>query len=123
MLRTRKWLFAVSVALVGMIVSLLISFFPSIIEAKAEMKYFSAEQYTESDQLLLSNGTPSPNRSIKNFATDVKSGYNGQSFPELAQVIPLEYLESTETNAEFSYHGKEYGFYMAKEVKFLDQKK
>ena len=123
MLRTRKWLFAVSVALVGMIVSLLIGFFPSIIEAKAEMKYFSAEQYTESNQLLLPNGTPSPNRSIKNFATDVKSGYNGQSFPELAQVVPLEYLESTETNAEFSYNGKEYGFYMAKEVKLFDHKK
>ena len=123
MLKTRKWLLAVSVALVGMILSLLIGFFPSIIEAKAEMKYFSAEQYTESNQLLPPNGTPSPNRSIKNFATDVKSGYNGQSFPELAQVVPLEYLESTETNAEFSYNGKEYGFYMAKEVKLFDHKK
>ena len=123
MLKTKKWLLAVSVALVGMIVSLLIGFFPSIVEAEAEMKYFSAEQYTESDQLLLSNGTPSPNRSINNFATDVKSGYNGQSFPELAQVVPLEYLESTETNAEFSYNGKEYGFYMAKEVKLFDHKK
>ena len=100
MLKARKWLLAVSVALVGMILSLLISFFPSMVEAKAEMKYFSAEQYTESDQLLLPNGTPSPNRSIKNFATDVKSGYNGQSFPELAQVVPLEYLESTETNSK-----------------------
>lgn len=35
MLKTRKWLLAVSIALVGMIVSLLISFFPSIVEAKA----------------------------------------------------------------------------------------
>ena len=35
MLKTKKWLLAVSVALVGMIVSLLISFFPSIIEANA----------------------------------------------------------------------------------------
>ena len=123
MLKTRKWLLAVSVALVGMIVSLLIGFFPSIVEAKAETKYFSAEQYTESDQLLLPNGTPSPNRSINNFATDVKSGNNGQSFPELTQVVPLEYLESTETNAEFSYNGKEYGFYMVKEVKLFDHKK
>ena len=112
MLKTRKWLLAFSVALVGIIVSLLISFFPSIVEAKAEMKYFSAEQYTESDQLLQADGNPSPNRSIQDFATDVKSGYNGQSFPELAQVVPLEYLETTEENAEFSYNGKEYGFYM-----------
>lgn len=112
MLKKRKWLLSVSVVLVGMIVSLLISFFPSIVEAKAETKYFSAEQYTESDKLLLPDGTPSPNRSIKNFAMDVKSGYNGQSFPELAQAVPLEYLETTEDDAEFSYNGKEYGFYM-----------
>ena len=65
MLKTRKWLLAFSVALVGIIVSLLISFFPSIVEAKAEMKYFSAEQYTESDQLLQADGNPSPNRSIE----------------------------------------------------------
>ena len=123
MLKTRKWLLAVSVALVGMILSLLISFFPSIVEAKAETKYFSAEQYTEDDGLLQEDGSHSLTRRIKNFAMDVKSGYNGQSFPELAQVVPLEYLESTETNAEFSYNGKEYGFYMAKEVKLFDQKK
>lgn len=120
MLKTRKWLLAFSVALVGIIVSLLISFFPSIVEAKAEMKYFSAEQYTESDQLLQADGNPSPNRSIQDFATDVKSGYNGQSFPELAQVVPLEYLETTEENAEFSYNGKEYGFYIAKEENYFD---
>lgn len=36
MLKTRKWLLVVSVALVGMLVSLLISFFPSIVEANAE---------------------------------------------------------------------------------------
>lgn len=40
--------------------------------AATDSVYFSAEQYTESDKLLLPDGTPSPNRSIKNFATDVK---------------------------------------------------
>ena len=89
----------------------------------ADTKYFSAEQYTEDDGLLQEDGSHSLTRRIKNFAMDVKSGYNGQSFPELAQVVPLEYLESTETNAEFSYNGKEYGFYMAKEVKLFDHKK
>ena len=120
MLKTRKWLLAVSVALVGMIVSLLISFFPSIIEAKAETIYYSAEKYTEDDGLLQDDGTHSYIRDIRDFATDVKSGYNGQSFHELAQVIPLEYLESTDANAEFSYNGKEYGFYMAKEGNYFD---
>ena len=123
MLKTRNLLLAVSVALVGMIVSLLIGFFPSIIEAKAETIYYSAEKYTEDDGLLQDDGTHSYIRDIRDFATDVKSGYNGQSFPELAQVVPLEYLESTETNAEFSYNGKKYGFYMVKEVKLFDHKK
>lgn len=59
MIKTKKWLLAVSIALVGMIVSLLISFFPSIVEAKAETKYFSAEQYTEDDGLLQEDGSHS----------------------------------------------------------------
>lgn len=120
MLKTRKWLLALSVALVGMIASLLIGFFPSIVEAKAETKYFSAEKYTEDDGLLQDDGTHSYIRDIRDFATDVKSGYNGQSFPELAQVVPLEYLETTVENAEFAYNGKEYGFYMAKEENYFD---
>ena len=89
----------------------------------ADTKYYSAEQYTQDDGLLLSDGTSSSLKDINDFATEVKSASIGTEFPELSQVIPLQYLESTEENAEFSYNGKEYGFYMAKEVKFLDQKK
>ena len=47
-------------------------------------------------------------------------GTVGQSYHELSQVVPLEYLETTETNAEFAYNGKEYGFYMAKSGNFFD---
>ena len=108
MLRTRKWLFAVSVALVGMILSLLISFFPSIVEAKAETKYFSAEQYTEDDGLLLSDGTSSSLKDINDFATEVKSASIGTEFPELSQVIPLQYLESIEENAAALLKGQPY---------------
>lgn len=49
MIKTKKWLIAVSVMLAGMILSFLINLFPSIVEAKAETRYFSAEQYTEDD--------------------------------------------------------------------------
>ena len=91
-------------------------------EVSAVTTYFPDEKYTEDDHLLQPNGELS-SRMIGDFAVDVKKALKGQSFPELAQVVPLEYLESTETNAEFSYNGKEYGFYMAKEVKFLDHKK
>ena len=108
MLKTRKWLLAVSVALVGMILSLLISFFPSIVEAKAETKYFSAEQYTEDDGLLLSDGTSSSLKDINDFATEVKSASIGTEFPELSQVIPLQYLESIEENAAALLKGQPY---------------
>ena len=108
MLKTKKWLLAVSVALVGMIVSLLISFFPSIVEAKAETKYFSAEQYTEDDGLLLSDGTSSSLKDINDFATEVKSASIGTEFPELSQVIPLQYLESIEENAAELLKGQPY---------------
>lgn len=66
------------------------------------------------------DGSHSLTRRIKDFATDVKSGNDGQSFPELAQVVPLKYLETTEEDAEFSYNGKEYGFYIAKEGDYFD---
>ena len=81
--------------------------FNTFVPANAETTYFSAEQYTESDKLLLPDGTISTSRSIEDFASDVMAGETGQSFPEISQVIPLEYLESAEENAEFSYNGKE----------------
>lgn len=119
MAKSKTWKLATVALLIGMISAFLISFFPRSIKASAEKNYYSAEQYTESDRLLQENGTPS-NRTIKNFATDVKLGNNTQAFPELAQVVPLEYLESTEENAEFAYNGKEYGFYLAKEGEYFD---
>lgn len=87
--------------------------------AATEQTYFSAEKYTDSDNLLLPNGNLS-NKTIIKFAEEVNAGYFGQEFPELAQVVPLEYLESTENTATFAYNGKEYGFYMAKDGDHFD---
>lgn len=120
MTKIKRWVLIVTIVLLGIIGSYLMGFTPHFVEAKAETIYYSAEQYTESDQLLQSDGTPSITRSIHNFADDIKQGTVGQSFPELAQVVPLEYLETTEENAEFSYNGKEYGFYLAKEENYFD---
>src|SRR5699024_2309442 len=36
------------------------------------------------------------------------------------QVIPLEYLESSQTEDTFPYNGKEYGFYVAKDGNYFD---
>lgn len=82
--------------------------------------YYTAEQYTDSDYLLLEDGTLSKTTSIKDFSDEVKSASVGTSFPELAQVIPRQYLETSETNDEFYYNGKEYGFYVAKEGSYFD---
>lgn len=77
--------------------------------------YFTAEQYTDSDFLLFNDGTTSTETTIGIFAAEVRSASVGTAFPELSQVIPRQYLESSETNAVFQYNGKEYGFYVAKE--------
>lgn len=82
--------------------------------------YYTAEQYTDSDYLLLDNGTESLTKTIKTFSNEVKSAAVGTSFPELSQVIPLEYLESSQTEDTFQYNGKEYGFYVAKDGNYFD---
>ena len=76
--------------------------------------YFTEEDYTNDDRLLLSDGMPSI-KTIQKFAAEVRSASVGTAFPELSQVLPRQYLESSETNAVFQYNGKEYGFYVAKE--------
>lgn len=79
---------------------------------------FSVEQYTDDDFLLKADGTPSV-KDISTFAEEVKSGKNTY-YPELAEVIPRQYLESQDENAIFAYNGKEYGFYVAKNEENFD---
>ena len=75
--------------------------------ALAATVYFSDDKYTESDNLLNNDGSESY-FTIQEFALDVKAASPGTSFPELAQVIPRQYLETSTTNDEFYYNGKEY---------------
>lgn len=79
---------------------------------------FSVEQYTDDDFLLKADGTPSV-KDISTFAEEVKSGKNTY-YPELAEVIPRQYLESQDENAIFAYNGKEYGFYVVKNEEKFD---
>ncbi len=74
---------------------------------------FSNEKYTESDNLLKSDGKLS-DKSIRDFANEVKAKRVDGNFPELSEVITKQYLETEETNATFKYFGKEYGFYVEK---------
>lgn len=115
MKKVKKWNLLVGILLAVMSVSLLIGFLPRVEAACADINYYSAEQYTEDDGLLQVDGSHSLSRRIKDFAEDVRAANYNYSFPELAQVVPRQYLESTEQNAEFAYNGKEYGFYLAKE--------
>lgn len=75
---------------------------------------FTAEEYTASDNLLLENGELSL-ETIKMFSDKVKSSAENTDCSEITQVIPRQYLESTDEDAVFKYNGKEYGFYMVKE--------
>ncbi|MDE6868539.1 MAG: hypothetical protein K2J83_05300 [Clostridia bacterium] len=68
--------------------------------AATNSEYWSQEKYTDSDNLLQQDGSNSA-KTIKDFSKEVKAASNNKSFPELAQVIPLQYLETTETNAVY----------------------
>ncbi len=78
----------------------------------AEESIFPVEQYTDDDYLLMANGKQST-KNIFEFALEVK-GDKYTYYPELAEVIPRQYLESQEKKATFAYNGKEYGFYVSK---------
>ncbi len=97
-----------------------IGLIPNTTRASAERTYFSDELYTQSDQLLKANGEENQEKNIADFAEEVKAAPDNTLFPELAEVIPLQYLESAEENAVFSYNGAEYGFYMVKEGNYFD---
>lgn len=79
----------------------------------ADDSYMSVEQYTERDSLLKKDGTESL-KTIQKFAEEVQLGQYNACYPELAEVIPRQYLESQEKKATFAYNGKEYGFYVSK---------
>lgn len=78
----------------------------------AEGNIFPVEQYTDDDYLLMADGKQST-KSILDFASEVKEN-KYTYYPELAEVIPRQYLESQEKKATFAYNGKEYGFYVSK---------
>ena len=73
-------------------------------------KYFSAEEYTESDNLLNYDGTLSKSETIFTFAKEVHYSEMAAFIPDLSRVVPLQYLENDGT---YSYFGKKYGFYIA----------
>ena len=80
-------------------------------------KYFSAEEYTESDNLLNYDGTLSKSETIFTFAKEVHYSEMAAFIPDLSRVVPLQYLENDGT---YSYFGKEYGFYMVVEAPYVD---
>lgn len=92
--------------------------FTGFTSANAETaEYFSAEEYTESDNLQNSDGTLSKNETIFTFADEVHTAEMAAFIPDLARVVPLQYLENDGT---YSYFGKEYGFYMVVEDPYVD---
>ena len=122
MIKTRKFLL-VFLSAIALFFSCLAAFAMNannVVYAATSYPYYTAEQYTNSDYLLFDNGTESLVRTIRSFSSDVKAASVDTSFPELAQVIPRQYLESTQQNAVFQYNGKEYGFYVVKEDNHFD---
>lgn len=87
-------------------------------DTEEDKNYFTVEEYTDNDKLLKSDGTIS-SKSVQTFAREVKEGRNTY-YPELAEVIPRQYLESQDEKATFAYNGKEYGFYVVKNRERFD---
>ena len=86
-------------AVVGMlcVILLVCSFiaFTGFTSANAETsEYFSAEEYTNSDKLLNYDGTSSENETIFTFADEVHYSERAAFIPDLARVVPLQYLEN-----------------------------
>lgn len=71
--------------------------FTKSVMALAEIGNLSVEEYTNSDMLIKENGQLS-SKNIIAFSSEVKAAAISTSFPELAEVIPRQYLESTESN-------------------------
>lgn len=120
MQKTKKRVVGISI----IFVLLLLLFAGSLVPGYAKnhvsaASYFSAERYTESDNLLQSDGTES-DKTIRAFAKEVKTASANTYFPELAQVIPREYQESAVANNTFQFYGAEYGFYLVKEGNYFD---
>lgn len=122
MIKAKKYLISflfVLIVTLGGIMTMNFTTSPFNVNADAAI-YYSEEKYTNSDYLLLDDGTESLTKTIKDFSEEVKAAPTGIAFPELSQVIPLEYLESSEEEEVFQYNGKEYGFYVAKDGNYFD---
>lgn len=120
MTKTKKIVLSLLIAMVMLLSAFALMGFTTNVSAYADSKtYFSNEEYTESDRLLNSDGSTSV-KTIGTFSNEVKSASIGTSFPELSQVIPLNYLESSKDEDVFQYNGKEYGFYVAKDGDYFD---
>lgn len=120
MTKTKKVVLSLLIAVVMLLSAFALMGFTTNVSAYADSKtYYSNEEYTESDFLLQSDGSESY-KNIQTFSSEVKSASIGTAFPELAQVIPLKFLESTKQNDTLQYNGKEYGFYVAKDGDYFD---
>ena len=106
MSKTKKILVSMLVAIVMILSAFaLMGFTTADATAYAESNYFSDSDYTDSDNLLQANGKPS-SKTIQTFSNEVKAARVNTAFPELSQVVPLEYLESSVIEDTFQHYGK-----------------
>lgn len=102
---------ALAFILFGMIVISLIAvsmFFTNDYVAQADsIETVDVNEYVDSDCFI-----DDQSQTIQTFANVVKTRNSDVNNIELAQIIPLEYLEFKEDNFSYGYNGKEYGFYV-----------
>lgn len=77
------------------------------------------EQYTDSDYLINPDGTLDKSKTIKDFAKEVQELKANKLVQDIDRVFPLHYLNEEDDYATYSYMGKEYGFYMYRQDRWL----
>ena len=119
MKRIKKFIAPVLCAVIILCGFIVLTGLKTVKVANAETnRQLTVEDYTNSDNLLKSDGTPSV-KTIDEFAAEVKAADYDTEIPELSQVIPVEYLDK-DIEGTFAYNGLEYGFYMVKYDLFFD---
>ncbi|UKI21246.1 MAG: hypothetical protein L6V83_06760 [Christensenella sp.] len=82
-------------------------FFTDDVAQADSIETVDVNEYVDSDCFI-----DDQSQTIQTFANVVKTRNSGVNNIELAQIIPLEYLQFKEDNFSYGYNGKEYGFYV-----------
>ena len=101
-LKFNKLLFCVCISLICMCIIFALNNGDNekTIRVYADGVLYTDADYTDNDKLLTNTGNQS-DKTVQQFSTEVKNAKGGTCFDELEEVIPKQYLYSTEYEAVY----------------------